>query len=221
MGHTEDFVKVKTSLPISPLPESHARAPLTTKRLILRPLAASDLEAMYVLRTQEDVMKWTSSGHIDPNIEATRDKLNLFLPPNDTKTFNCAICLKDTREFIGMGGCHQFPGEHGWPEVGYMLRKEFWGQGLASEFLAAWLQAWKELPRSQRESNIQKSIINDEEEIQEHLIAITEETNSGSQRVLLKAGFERFREFDEEDVSEPNGIVKLVAFRYFPGKAKC
>ncbi|CAI7620173.1 unnamed protein product [Penicillium pancosmium] len=194
MGHTKpnDFVTVKTSLPTSPLPTNHARSTLTTDRLLLQPLAASDLEAI--------------------------DKLNNFLPPNDTKTFNYAICLKETGEFIGMGGCHLFPAEHGWPEVGYMLKKEFWGQGLASEFLNAWLRAWKELPRSERESNVAREMVNSEGSVQEHLIAITEEANSGSQRVLLKAGFEKFREFDEEDVSQPDGIIKLIAFRYFPSR---
>lgn len=220
MGHakSDEFVTAKTSLPTSPLPTNDARSILTTNRLLLRPLAANDLEAMYVLRTQEDVMKWTSAGCIDLKIETTRDKLNNFLPPNDTKTFNWAICLKETGEFIGMGGCHLFPAEHGWPEVGYMLRQEFWGQGLASEFLNAWLRAWKELPRSERESNVAKEMVNSEELVREHLIAITEEANSGSQRVLLKAGFEKFREFDEEDVSKPNGILKLIAFRYFPSR---
>ena len=218
-------VMVKTSLPISPLPPNNTRIALTTDRLLLRSLAASDLEAMYVLRTQEEVMRWTSSGHIDMKIEETRDKLNNFLPPHDTKTFNCAICLKDTGEFIGMGGCHLFPAEHGWPEVGYMLRREYWGQGLASEFLNAWLKAWVGLPRSDMDIRVQEDMFtgngnengNGEDGVREHLIAITEEANSGSQRVLLKAGFERFREFDEEDVSEPTGVVKLVAFRYFPG----
>jgi RimJ/RimL family protein N-acetyltransferase len=99
-----------------------------------------------------------------------------------------------------------------------MLRKEFWGQGLASEFLNAWLQAWRGLPRSERESRVAKEMVNSEGLAQEHLIAITEEANSGSQKVLLKAGFERFREFNEEDVSQPNGIIKLIAFRYFPSR---
>lgn len=214
-----NFVMVKTTLPLSPLPSNDARVSLTTDRLLIRPLAASDLEAMYILRTQEEVMRWTSSGQIDMKIEETRDKLNNFLPPNDTKTFNCAICLKDAGEFIGMGGCHLFPASHGWPEVGYMLRREYWGQGLASEFLNAWLKAWEELSRSDREIRIQGDMAtgNGEDVVREHLIAITEEANSGSQRVLMKAGFEKFREFDEGDVNDPTEVVKLIAFRYFPG----
>ncbi|KAJ5090525.1 hypothetical protein N7532_009209 [Penicillium argentinense] len=212
----DNVVTVKASLPTLPLPPHDARSPLTTDRLLIRPLAASDAEALYVLRTQEEVMRWTSKGEIDPNIEATREKLNHFLPPNDAKTFNCAICLKDSGKLIGMGGCHLYPAEHGWPELGYIFRKEFWGKGIATEFVSAWLRAWEELPRSEREVNVQKNMVNGEGAVQEHLIAITELANLGSQGVLLKAGFERFREYEEKDVSDPNKMVQLVAFRYFP-----
>lgn len=179
---------------------------------------------MHALRTQKEVMKWTSSGRIDQNIEETRDKLNLFLPPNDTTTVNCAICLRETGEFIGMGGCHLFHGEYGWPEVGYMLRKEFWGRGIAKEFLGIWLPFWDQLPRSETEMGIQRGMVAGAGAgaggtVKEHLIAITEASNAPSQKVLLKSGFERFREFSEVDDRDPNErekIVQLVAFRHFP-----
>jgi RimJ/RimL family protein N-acetyltransferase len=163
-------------------------------------------------------MKWTSSGTIDKDIEATREKLELFLPPNDAATFNCAICLKDTCEVVGMGGCHLFPAGHGWPEVGYMLRKEFWGGGLATEFLRAWLRLWGGLPREEREVRAEKAMVTGEGVVPEQVIAITEASNGASQKVLLRVGFQRLREFIEADDSEPDGFVKLVAFRYFPSK---
>ncbi|KAJ5665394.1 uncharacterized protein N7477_007842 [Penicillium maclennaniae] len=103
-----NFVTVRSLLPTSPLPPNSERATVTTHRLIIRALQATDLEALYALRRQEDVMQWTAAGRIDRYIEETRSKLNLFLPPNDAASFNCAICLKETGEFIGVGGCHLF-----------------------------------------------------------------------------------------------------------------
>ncbi|KAJ5134287.1 hypothetical protein N7448_000688 [Penicillium atrosanguineum] len=207
------FVTVKSLLPTSPLPINSERAAVTTNRLIIRALQETDLEALYTLRREEDVMQWTSAGRIDRDIEETRSKLNLFLPPNDAASFNCAICLKDTGEFIGIGGCHLYPAEHGWPEIGYMLRQNFWGRGLGSEFLSAWLRMWSDLPRTERESRVEQEMVAGEGEVDEHLIAITEEKNVPSQKVLLKAGFEKFREWTDgsEDHSK-----KLVGFRYFP-----
>jgi RimJ/RimL family protein N-acetyltransferase len=212
---SDEFVTVKTILPTIPLPANSERADITTNRLLLRALRPSDLEALRVLRTQEDVMKWTTAGCIDETIEMTKAKLDPFLPPNDLITANCAICLKDTGEFIGIGGCHLYPGPHGWPEIGYMLRKETWGQGFGTEFLSAWLRFWSELPRSEREVQVQKEMVVGEGAVDEHLIAITEASNVPSQRVLLKSGFEQFREFDEVDDTE---TVKLVAFRFLPSK---
>lgn len=92
-----------------------------------------------------------------------------------------------------------------------MLREEFWGQGLATEFLGAWLQFWGRLPRTEREIRVQKAMVTDEGRVPEQLIAIIEPSNGASQKVLLRSGFEPFREFTEAD-------DKLVAFRFFPSK---
>lgn len=210
-----EFVTVKALLPTIPLPPNSERPAIITDRLLIRAPQPSDLEALHVLRTQEEVMKWTSAGCIDESIEKTQSKLDPFLPPNDLVTANFAICLKDTGELIGIGGCHLYPGSHGWPEVGYMLRTDAWGKGLATEFLSAWLQFWSELPRTEREVRVEKEMVVGEGAVDEHLIAITEASNAGSQRVLSKCGFEKFREFVEVDGTE---TVNLVAFRYLPKK---
>ncbi|KAJ5294682.1 hypothetical protein PENANT_c014G10642 [Penicillium antarcticum] len=212
---TQDFVTVRSLLPTIPLPRNKDRPDIITSRLVIRALRSSDLEALHSLRIQEPVMKWTKAGCIDKDIEQSKAKLDPFLGPNDAITANCAICLKDTGAFIGIGGCHLYPGDHGWPEVGYMLRTETWGQGIATEFLSAWLQFWSELPRAEREIQVQKDMVDSEGAVEEQLIAITNKTNAPSQKVLIKAGFQRFREFTEVDDSK---TVDLVAFRFFPSK---
>ena len=51
---------------------------------------------------------------------------------------------------IGTGGCHSRGGGMlGWPEIGYMLRREAWGMGYGTEFLAGFLEAWWALPRGE------------------------------------------------------------------------
>lgn len=215
MTTEEEFVTVKASLPTVPLPANSERPAVTTDRLLLRAPQSTDLEALHVLRTQEEVMKWTKAGCIDENIEMTKSKLDAFLPPNDLITANYVICLKETGELIGIGGCHLYPGRHGWPEIGYMLRADAWGKGFATEFLSAWLRIWSELPRTEREVRVVKEMVIGEGVVDEHLIALTEANNSGSQMVLLKCGFERFREFVEVDGTK---IVNLVAFRFVPKK---
>ncbi|KAJ5895626.1 hypothetical protein N7495_007317 [Penicillium taxi] len=211
-----EFITIRTLLPTIPIPPNSARPAITTSRLLLRALETTDLEALYTLRTQEEVMVWTSTGHIDKNIEDTKGKLEFFLPPNDATTANCAICWKETGEFIGIGGCHLYVGSHGWPELGYMLRKEVWGHGLATEFLSAWLRFWSGLPRSEQEITVHKSTVRSG--VQEQITAVTDSRNAPSQHVLLKSSFEKFREYTKADGNESDGLIRLVAFRYFPLK---
>ncbi|KAK4116215.1 acyl-CoA N-acyltransferase [Canariomyces notabilis] len=142
------FVRVRTTLPKLPLPSNADRVPVTTARLLLRPLAQTDLPALHVLRTQPEVMHWTAVGKVDPDMATTQARLNLFMPPNDAHTYNCAICLRDTGELIGVGGSHVWKSSLGWPEVGYMLRREYWGKGLGTEFLRGFLEGiWEGLER--------------------------------------------------------------------------
>lgn len=216
----DNFVAVRAMLPTIPLPPSHERPTLTTEHLLIRPLAPNDLEAMHVLQTQEEVMRCTTSGRIDKDLEETKTKLDKWLPPNDLSTFNYALCLKETGEFIGLGGCHSYSGRRGWPEVGYMIRKEFWGKGLATEFLRCWLCSWMQLPRSEQEVRVQREMVKGEGLVQESIIAITTAENVPSQNVLSKCGFERFREFTEPDNRNPDVGIQLVAYRYPPGNAE-
>lgn len=186
-------------------------------------------------------MKWTAAGRAHANHEETRKKLNEFLPPNDTKTFNCAICLRDTGEFVGIGGVHQFsrveekghysmsnPHDgYGWPELGYLIKEEYWGKRLATEFVMAFLGIWEQLHRARVEVKVNvKSLMDGGGGVgdgasaptpaKEALIAIVDRTNIASQRILQKCGFERFDDFIERKGNDSDKSVELISFRYHP-----
>jgi RimJ/RimL family protein N-acetyltransferase len=158
-------------------------------------------------------------GRVDRDLEETRPRLNRFLPPNDEKTYNFAICLKATGEMIGVGGCHELSSMFGWPAMGYMIQKEFWGQGLATEFTQAWLEMWCKLPRAEAEFEVDQRALSDGDgETLEQMTAFTVSDNIGSQRVLEKSGFERFLTWEEADLRNPDVQVTLMGYRYFPGR---
>ncbi|KAJ9132004.1 hypothetical protein NKR23_g11479 [Pleurostoma richardsiae] len=217
-----DWVVVKTTLPTVPLPSNADRSTLTTERLIIRPLNQDDLEPLYVLATQEPVMRWTALGRVDADRTETQARLDRFTPPNDTITHNCAICLRESGDLIGIGGVHKFTGDHGWPEMGYMLRQEHWGKGLATEFVRAFLRAWDALPRSEVELKVSRKAagenVKEGDVVEERLVAITAGTNAKSQKILDKCGLERFLEYVEDDLADPTSKIDLVAFRHFPGR---
>ncbi|KAJ3335592.1 hypothetical protein HDU93_004951 [Gonapodya sp. JEL0774] len=191
-----------------------------TDRLVLRHLDLKDIGPLHELRTQEPVMRWTSAGRVDRDISETEQKLALFLPPNDLVTVNCAICLRDSGKFIGVGGVYRLKGDFGWPELGYMFRTEYWGKGFATEFVRAFLPYYAALPRIPARLSVSESTLVDGSapgggSVEELLVAVIETRNGPSHTVLKKCGFEHFLDFvDPEDSNQPP--INLMGFRWVP-----
>lgn len=221
------FVRIRTTLPRRPLPANAARQPVLTERLLLRALTIDDLPAVHELRTQPEGMRWTIAGVPDKDLDETRAKLELYLPPRDEASFNFAICERGTGALIGMGGCLMWRGSWGWPEVGYMIRREFWGRGLATEFLRGWVVAWDGLEREEVEVEVDgrtvDGVVGEGGLVREQLVAVTAEGNDRSQGVLRKGGFEWFVTWLAEDLHKgkgPGSLIELPTYRHFPGGRK-
>lgn len=246
MPTTGERTTVATTFP--KLPSSSDRAHATTARLLIRPLAADDLEGIHAIRTQPDVMAWSAAGRIDRDRDETAAVLAKFLSPHDTGTFNCAICLRATGELVGIGGVHRLNSAggrddddagvgpedgYGWPELGYMLRREHWGRGLATEFVTAFLGLWEDLRREPAEMRVNtKSVVGagsagaghgsggasgasgGPRQAREVLVAIIDPRNAASQRILEKCGFESFDTWAQKDREDPEKERELLSFRY-------
>lgn len=107
---------------------------LETQRLLLRRLSLGDLDALYTLYSDPDVRRYFPEGTL--TYEETREELEWFLNghPHYPQLGLWATILKETDQFIGR--CGLLP----WTidgrqevEVAYLLAKEVWGQGLATE----------------------------------------------------------------------------------------
>ncbi|KAK0641269.1 GNAT domain-containing protein [Cercophora newfieldiana] len=167
-------------------------------------------------------MQNNPQGRPDTSPEETLPRLNAFLEPNDATTYNFAICLRDTEEMIGLGGCHRLDSLFGWPVVGYQLRKEYWGRGLATEFLRAWLGAWCKLPRGEVERRVHPGSVvevpGEGGRVEEVISSWALIDNVASQRVLEKGGLELFLVQREADLRDKDKEVELRVYRYFPGR---
>jgi RimJ/RimL family protein N-acetyltransferase len=161
-------------------------------------------------------MIFTIVGRVDKDLAETQTKIDTFLPPNDVETYNFAICLAATGEVIGLGGMHKLS-LHGWPELGYMIKREHWGCGYATEFVRGWTEAYWRLPRSLVEMEVDALSVEGDGEVKEQLSAIIEASNVASRNVLEKAGFRKFREWTEPDSHEgSNKEVTLVGYMLSP-----
>lgn len=236
---SSSWVAVHTTGPR--LPPSASRPHVTTPRLLLRPLRPSDLHGLHRLRAQPDVMRWSAAGRVDADTHETARVLARFLPPaadDDTRaSFNCAVCWRETGDFIGIGGMHKRnrvgvdddddadddsrdDAGFGWPEIGYMFVQEYWGMGLGTEFLRAFVRMWESLEREPVEMRVSsKSLAGDSfvgRVAKEQLHAVIDATNAPSQRVLQKCRFDKFAEFDEKSHHPQQDVLTLHAYRWFP-----
>ncbi|KAI1657674.1 acyl-CoA N-acyltransferase [Daldinia decipiens] len=203
-------IKVKTYLPTQPFPPNAERKPIRTERLVIRPFTEEDLDAIYAIRTQPEVMHFSAVGQIDASKDETRTSyLACYLPPNDIRNYHNVLCLASTGELIGMGGMPKTDLLFGWPEVGYMLKKEYWGQGYATEFLRAFVDHWWTLPRSEAEIEVAAESVDRSGEVPEMLSAIADDENLASKHVLEKAGFQKFTRWTEPDTRV--GVIDDIA----------
>ncbi|KAI1498707.1 acetyltransferase domain-containing protein [Biscogniauxia marginata] len=205
--------EVRTTLPSIPLPPDPERPTIQTERLLIRPLQHDDAQSLHVLRTQPEAMTGTRLGKIDRGIEETREVLTSLINSAD-KSFLFGVFLASTGDFIGEGGVHTIKSDTGWPEIGYKIKREYWGRGYATEFLRAVLDAWWRLPRCNVDIEVYASAVG-EAKTEEHVYANAAISNPASQRVLEKLGFERFRVWTEPDtqlhrLGQP---VTLVRFK--------
>jgi RimJ/RimL family protein N-acetyltransferase len=103
-------------------------AAITTPRLHLRPARPGDAEALHeVFRRPEATRYWSTPPHRDlAETQAWLDGM-LAIPAGEGEDF---VVERDGR-VIGKAGLYRFP------EIGFILHPDHWGQGLAGEAVGA------------------------------------------------------------------------------------
>ena len=156
---------------------------LETERLILRRFTPDDTDHLVELDGDPDVMLYLTGGRITPREEVETDVLPAFLgyyERGDRYGF-WAVEERSTGDFLGW--FHFRPGEDHQddePELGYRLRKEAWGKGYATEGSVALIdKGFAELGARR-------------------VVASTMVVNTGSRRVMEKAGMRLTRTFHQE-----------------------
>lgn len=148
------------------------RTTLETKRLRLRLFTMDDLQIMFELNRDPEVVKYADTPVKD--MEEARQRLEQG-PLADYKKYGYgrfAVELKETGQVIGFCGIKYLP-EIDLPEVGYRYLKEYWGRGIGTEAAEACVEFARE------DLKIKK------------LIALIVPENIGSIRVAEKLGMTR------------------------------
>jgi len=112
----------------NPFPE------LITDRLLLRKLNHTDAEQLFILCSNEEVMKYISKKPM----EKIEDAIDFITVINDNVEKNSGITWamtmkKDPGKLIGTIGLWRIIKEHFRAEIGYMLLPGYWRKGLTRE----------------------------------------------------------------------------------------
>jgi len=173
----------------------------SSERLIFRPLLASDFTAYLAIYETETPLydSGTSSTPSQSQSETfVRGTREYFLERKLIDYAMVGIFLKKSDgtegELIGDGGVFLLDNkDEKWPEVYYVLKKEFRNKGYATEFVKEFLGVWWSLPREDTRMRVQAISLGKffyRTEVKEQLGAEINMSNKGSIRVIEKAGFE-------------------------------
>lgn len=110
---------------------------IKTERLVLRPVNRSDAKDLFDLRTDPQVLQY-----LDRDAPQSLDEIYQLMDSIETTLvensgINWGITLHGIPRLIGTICFWRIDKQNHRAEIGYMLRSEFWRQGLASEALAA------------------------------------------------------------------------------------
>ena len=155
---------------------------LETERLFLRPMNASDIEAVFEMRRDHEIMRYIREPV--QSREEAENWINLISSrwAKDRIGF-CSLIEKQSGKFAGWCGLWELK-ENGEIEVGYAIAREFWGKGYASESAEAFLEyGFNQL-------NLEK------------IVAVARPENTASRRVMEKIGmsFDYIGEFYGRDL---------------------
>lgn len=159
---------------------------IQTRRLVLREFRAADFEALHAFASDPEVTRYTSFGPNSP--EQTKAFLASAISQANTKPrHEYALAVELTESGAMIGSCGVGKANNGQYEVGYVLAKEQWGRGLATELVSALADfAFRRL-------NARK------------IWAPVDANNDASCRVLLKAGFTQEGFLKQDSVKWPEG----------------
>ena len=111
---------------------------IQTERLLLRKMVSEDINEIFILRSNEEAMKY-----IDKDLATTINDAEIFFnrineAANANTGITWAISLKERPgKMIGSIGFWRLITEHYRAEIGYMLHPFFWRKGIMKEALVA------------------------------------------------------------------------------------
>jgi RimJ/RimL family protein N-acetyltransferase len=144
-------------------------ADIVTQRLRLRRFLLDDIESLFEITSDPNVVRYIGSGE-PPSFAETQYAVNRMVEHWQRHGYGRWVVEdNETGEMLGYGGLRNLDGV---PELVYLLKKNAWGKGIATEIATACLEFGFSSFGFER------------------VLGITKPENAGSRRVLEKVGMQ-------------------------------
>lgn len=163
------------------------KLPIITERLILRKITHEDLDNMFLLDSNPDVMKYVGMKPLTKKEESVKVITHIISQYENNGTGRLAVIEKETNKFIGWSGIkfltEEVNGFKNVYELGYRFLPDFWGKGYAKESAIA------SIDLGFNQLNAEK------------IYAYADVENKSSNHILTKLGFKNKGTFiDKNDI---------------------
>ena len=110
---------------------------IESERLILRQLTPEDAPDFFACQSEPEAFRYAGRSE-EPSLESARHMLNILFQRHQEQTMlSWAIVLKENQRLSGRFQIEEWSDENHGAAVGYLLGKQYWGKGYASEALRA------------------------------------------------------------------------------------
>jgi RimJ/RimL family protein N-acetyltransferase len=146
---------------------------ITTPRLVLRWISEDDIDNLYEIFSNSEVMRYWSTVPL-PNQAAAAELQREIAEGNESeKMFKWGLALRDSNIVIGTTTLFNLNLDNGRAELGYAMGRAYWGKGYMNEALKAFVSHAFEVMGLRR------------------LEADVDPRNAASIRTLERLGFQR------------------------------
>ena len=146
---------------------------ITTPRLVLRWISEDDIDAVYDIFSDPQVMRYWSTGPLSNREAAARMQREIAEGNLNDTMMKWGLALRESNTLIGTTTLFNLNRDNGRAEIGYALSRSIWGKGYMNEALQALLKHAFEVLEMRR------------------LEADVDPRNTASIRTLERLGFQR------------------------------
>jgi RimJ/RimL family protein N-acetyltransferase len=146
---------------------------ITTERLVLRWISEDDIESLYAIFSDPQVMRYWSTVPLADREAAAELQREIAESNKSDKMIKWGLALRDSNTVIGTTTLFNLNLDNGRAELGYAMARAHWGKGYMNEALTALVSHAFEVMKLRR------------------LEADVDPRNASSIRTLERLGFQR------------------------------